>query len=592
MSRGQIVNQYISSLGRAPSTAELDYWEGVASSGAGTGAVLNAIAISNEAQARGGTAPAAAPAAAELIPFGQGYYQDPATGAVYSSKEVQAVNASKQVYDSVSGNYITTPATVYVPTAAAVNLRANSNVSSSEYEIWKSLAAKAGIAPQIDVNLGLGSEGEQRSQSVINPDFNAFVADMRSKGIDVNTTKVPGYQYEYSGTITKNGSPISEPIRFTSGEGWASSVGGAIKDLAPIALAAITSSYLSSAAGAGAGGAGAGGAGFLGLESELAGLAAAEAGMGGLAGAALPGIEAALAGGAAGTAGYLAGAAGAGAAGAGAAGAGAAGAGAAGSIGSQLANAAAGAAAGQVPWGQIIGTIASLYGGSQAAGATKDAAQVQAEAYARAADLQLQAQREALALQERMYREGVARQEPWLQAGQNALARLQGQTNAMPEAFQYRPEQLTTDPGYGFRFSEGLKALERSAAARGGLLSGGTGKALTRYGQEMASQEYGNAYNRALTEYNSLRQREAEGYNRLAGIAGVGGTTAQQLSAAGQQYGQQTGNLLTNTAANLGNLASQSGSAAANALLTGAALRQSAYGDIGNIWGKYLGGGF
>jgi hypothetical protein len=52
------------------------------------------------------------------------------------------------------------------------------------------------------------------------------------------------------------------------------------------------------------------------------------------------------------------------------------------------------------------------------------------------------------------------------------------------------------DPGYGFRMSEGLKALERSAAARGGLMAGGTGKALQRYGQDMASQEYGNAFQR------------------------------------------------------------------------------------------------
>jgi len=219
--------------------------------------------------------------------------------------------------------------------------------------------------------------------------------------------------------------------------------------------------------------------------------------------------------------------------------------------------------------GAGISTLGSLYGGQQAASAAKDAAQVQADAYNR-----------ALALQQRMYEEGVARQQPFYEAGKNALAQLQGQTGAMPPAFQYRPEQLTTDPGYGFRLSEGLKALERSAAARGGLMSGATGKALQRYGQEMGSQEFGNAYNRALTEYNALRQREAEGYNRLAGLAGVGGTTAQQLTSAGQQYSQQAGNLAT-----------QQGSDTANALLTGAAARQSTYGDIGNIWSRYLTGG-
>ena len=260
-----------------------------------------------------------------------------------------------------------------------------------------------------------------------------------------------------------------------------------------------------------------------------------------------------------------------------------------------------------------------MYAGSQAAEAGRDAAQIQADALREAARLQSEAQAEALKLQRDMYEQGVARQDPWLQAGKNALAQLPGLVNSMPEAFQYtgqqpeafqfRPEDLQLDPGYGFRLSEGIKALERSAAARGGLMSGGTGKALTRYGQEAASQEFGNAfnraftqygtgvereqqqYNRALTGYNALLQRDVERYNRLAGLAGVGGTTAQQLTAAGQQYGSQAGNLLSSGAANLGNLAVQQGTGSANALLAGAAARQSAYGDVGEIWGRYFGGG-
>jgi hypothetical protein len=171
--------------------------------------------------------------------------------------------------------------------------------------------------------------------------------------------------------------------------------------------------------------------------------------------------------------------------------------------------------------GAVVG--AAVIGGS----ASSSAAKAQARAAESAAGTQLQASREADALQQRMYEEGVARQQPYYQAGVNALAQLQGRTNAMPAAFQYegeqpaafqyegqqpaafqfRAEDLQTDPGYGFRLSEGLKALERSAAARGGLLSGGTGKALTRYGQEAASQEFGNAFARALTGYGLERER-------------------------------------------------------------------------------------
>jgi hypothetical protein len=200
------------------------------------------------------------------------------------------------------------------------------------------------------------------------------------------------------------------------------------------------------------------------------------------------------------------------------------------------------------------------------AASSRRAAKTQARAAESAADAQLQASREANALQQRMYEEGVARQQPYYEAGTNALAQMRGLTNAMPAAFQFRPEQLTTDPGYGFRLSEGLKALERSAAARGNLLSGGTGKALVGYGQEAASQEYGNAFNRGLTEYNVLRQREADQYNRLAGMAGVGGTTAQQINAAGQNFAGQSGqNLLAG------------GQAAAQGMLGAAGARASGY---------------
>lgn len=241
------------------------------------------------------------------------------------------------------------------------------------------------------------------------------------------------------------------------------------------------------------------------------------------------------------------------------------------------------------PFSFLLPAAGNLLGAVIGAQATKSATESSTAAANRAAELQYQAQKEALDLQKRMYEENVARQQPYYQAGVNALAQLPGRAGAMPPAFQYRPEQLTTDPGYGFRLSEGLKALERSAAARGGLLSGGTGKALTRYGQEMASQEYGNAYNRALTEYNALRQRESEEYNRLAGLAGVGGTTAQQIGAAGQQYGQQAGNLLTGTASNVGNLLARQGQTAAEAALARGSIYGRGLSDIGYLAGQYYG---
>lgn len=196
-------------------------------------------------------------------------------------------------------------------------------------------------------------------------------------------------------------------------------------------------------------------------------------------------------------------------------------------------------------WGPLITSLASLYGGSQAASAAEEAARINAEATNRAIDLQ-----------QRMYEEGVARQRPFLEEGTAAFNRLAALSRGGPEAAQ---NFLTMEPGYGFRLGEGLKALERTQAARGNLLSGGAIKAGQRYAQDVASQEYSNAY------------------NRLAQMAGIGPQAAGVANTLGQSY-----------ASNVGNLATQQGSTAANALLTGAAARQSAYGDVGRAWGQYF----
>jgi hypothetical protein len=58
------------------------------------------------------------------------------------------------------------------------------------------------------------------------------------------------------------------------------------------------------------------------------------------------------------------------------------------------------------------------------------------------------------------------------------------------------------EPGYQFRAQAGQDALERSAAARGVLRTGGTLKDLTEYGQNFASSEYSNVFNRALGVYD------------------------------------------------------------------------------------------
>ena len=179
----------------------------------------------------------------------------------------------------------------------------------------------------------------------------------------------------------------------------------------------------------------------------------------------------------------------------------------------------------------ILGS--SLYGSN----AAQQAGSAQAAAANRAADLQYQ-----------QFRDQAALLEPFRQAGVRALPQLESQRNMMPGAFTGKVD-LGQDPGYAFRLSEGQKALDRSAAARGGLISGGALKAAQRFGQDLGSQEYQNAYTRALTGYNADVAREATGYNRLAALAGYGQTATGQIGAAGQNMASNVGNLMTSGAA-------------------------------------------
>ncbi len=108
------------------------------------------------------------------------------------------------------------------------------------------------------------------------------------------------------------------------------------------------------------------------------------------------------------------------------------------------------------------------------------------------------------------------------------IAELEGQISTAMEAGQGSPDYSAfyKSPGYDFRFQEGANAIDKSAAARGKLMSGGIARELTRYGQGFASGEFNNYA------------------NRLASMAGIGQTaaaaTGQLGSAAAGQYGAQS----------------------------------------------------
>lgn len=213
----------------------------------------------------------------------------------------------------------------------------------------------------------------------------------------------------------------------------------------------------------------------------------------------------------------------------------------------------------------LIGAGASIVGGAMSANAAGDAA-----------DAQIQSGREANATQRYMYDTTRADQAPYRDVGYSALDAMRARMGLrvanpamMPSTSggasgsasgtpwtnnaQFSPQQLMQeDPSYQFRLSEGEKALNRSAAAGSGQLSGATLKALSRYNQDYASNEFNNSF------------------NRLSALAGIGQTATNQVGAAGNAFANNSANLQT-----------QMGNA-----------RAAAYVGQANAWNRGLGGAF
>lgn len=170
----------------------------------------------------------------------------------------------------------------------------------------------------------------------------------------------------------------------------------------------------------------------------------------------------------------------------------------------------------------------------------------------KAAKAQTQMGREALALQERMFQQGREDLAPWRAAGGQAI----GQGLAMLQPGYNH----TTSPGYQFRFSEGQRAVDSSAASKGMLMSGGTLKDLTRFGQGVAADDFNDQFNRTMS------------------VASGGQQASTNSASMGQSYANNASNIL----GNIGQ-AKASGYAGQN---------QAFQGTLSNLIGLYGMGGF
>lgn len=182
--------------------------------------------------------------------------------------------------------------------------------------------------------------------------------------------------------------------------------------------------------------------------------------------------------------------------------------------------------------GSIASVAAPIVGGVMASNAANKAAKTQAASADKATELQREMYYKNLELQKPFYEAGLT--------GQNALLQylgLGGDTTAANYGAGMKPftgADLATEPGYQFRLGEGINALNRTAAARGGMMSGRALKEAERYGQDYASNEYQNAFNRYYTQRNQM-------LNPLQSLLGQAQTSAGNVGAAGQNYANQAG---------------------------------------------------
>lgn len=210
----------------------------------------------------------------------------------------------------------------------------------------------------------------------------------------------------------------------------------------------------------------------------------------------------------------------------------------------------------------VIGAKSAKKAGDTAAKASKDAASVQAKAAEKAAQIQME-----------MFETTREDLSPYREVGQEALTTLAGLYGiGGGEAFSDSSlEAFRRSPDYQVAMKEGISALDKSAAARGLLLSGGQVKELAEFGADLGAKNFGNYANRLMQLIDTGRS--------------ASGTTAQ---------------LGANTASNIGNAYMATGEAqasgivgAANAQNQGsAAATQNLLGGVNTALGMLrLGGG-
>jgi hypothetical protein len=158
--------------------------------------------------------------------------------------------------------------------------------------------------------------------------------------------------------------------------------------------------------------------------------------------------------------------------------------------------------------GSLIGAGATAYSASKAADAQTNAAQT-------AANTSLS-----------MYNTTRGDLAPYRQIGQTASDQLTSRLSDLTSPITMDESTLRNTPGYQFNLTQGLKAAQNSAAARGLGTSGAALKGASTFATGLADSTYQNQFNNAVTN-------QTNAYNRLKGLVDTGENAAAQTGSAG-----------------------------------------------------------
>ena len=157
----------------------------------------------------------------------------------------------------------------------------------------------------------------------------------------------------------------------------------------------------------------------------------------------------------------------------------------------------------------IIGAGGAIYSSNKSSKASKEAANTQAEAAGESTDVQWKMYQQS--------REDIA---PWTKAGGEAITKAYDAIND--------PSKYVQSPYYNFLLDEGIKARTRAASATGNVNSGAFSKDIEKFGQGLATTDFGNYI------------------NHLLGVAGMGQTSAGQSANLANVTGQNVGSNILN----------------------------------------------